>query len=63
MVAPRAPTHEHLPELSVEDSTVIADRLRAIGARTATPNNPFRAAHGTTFEDPVGYHVVIARRA
>lgn len=66
VVAPRAPTHEHLLVFYVEDAAALAaraDRLRGIGAREVTPNNPYWAAHGVTFEDPDGYHVVIARRA
>lgn len=62
VVAPRAPTQEHLLVFYVEDTTVLADRLRALGAREVTPNNPYWAAHGVTFEDPDGYHVVIAQR-
>lgn len=66
VVAPRAPTHEHLLVFYVEDAAALETRvaaLRAVGAREVTPHNPYWAAHGVTFEDPDGYHVVIARRA
>lgn len=63
VVAPRAPTHEHLLVLylSAHEVEQRAQRLDAQGARRVTPHNPWWAAHGVTFEDPDGYHFVLAR--
>ena len=37
-----------------------ARRLDALGFQRVTPNNPWWARHGVTFEDPDGYHFVLA---
>lgn len=66
VTAPRAPTAEHLLVFYVDDAAALDSRvaaLRRVGAREVAPNNPYWRAHGVTFEDPDGYHVVIARRA
>lgn len=62
--APRAPTAEHLLVLSLAPQEVEAraTRLDALGFARVTPNNPWWSRHGVTFEDPDGYHFVLARR-
>lgn len=62
-VAPRAPTHEHLFVLYLPADEVErrAQRLDAQGARRVKANNPWWTEHGVTFEDPDGYHFVLAR--
>jgi catechol 2,3-dioxygenase-like lactoylglutathione lyase family enzyme len=63
VVAPRAPTHEHLLVFYVTDRAALAEResaLRAAGHAPAEPHNPYWLRHGVTFADPDGYPVVIA---
>jgi catechol 2,3-dioxygenase-like lactoylglutathione lyase family enzyme len=61
-LAPRAPTHEHLVVLYLPTHEVErrAARLDALGAARVTPHNPYWAQHGVAFEDPDGYHFVLA---
>jgi ribosomal protein S18 acetylase RimI-like enzyme len=61
--APRAPSEEHLLVLYLPAAEVEAraQRLDAFGFPRATPNNPWWETHGVTFEDPDGYHFVLAR--
>ena len=65
VTAPRAPTHEHLVVLYLPADEVErrAARLDVLGAPRATPHNPWWAEHGVTFEDPDGYHLVLARES
>ncbi len=61
--APRAPTVEHLfvLYLSADEVEHRAARLESLGFARVRPNNPWWAQHGITFEDPDGYHFVLAR--
>lgn len=61
--APRAPTAEHLLALFLPAAEVAARaaRLDALGFTRVTPQNPWWARHGVTFEDPDGYPFVLAR--
>ena len=63
VTAPRAPTAEHLLVLYVADDELEARarRLDALGFPRVTPNNGWWVDHGITFEDPDGYHFVLAR--
>jgi len=63
VTAPRAPTHEHLLVLYVSPAELAAReaKLAGLGFRRATPHNAWWAEHGVTFEDPDGYHFVLAR--
>jgi ribosomal protein S18 acetylase RimI-like enzyme len=65
ITAPRAPTHEHLLVLYLSDGEVEsrARRMDELGFRRVTPHNPWWSAHGVTFEDPDGYHFVLARES
>lgn len=63
VAAPRAPSTEHLLVLYLPADEVQrrAARLDVLGAPRVTPRNPWWARHGITFEDPDGYHFVLAR--
>ena len=37
--------------------------VAGVTAPRATPHNPWWAEHGVTFEDPDGYHLVLARES
>ncbi|MFT3706118.1 MAG: GNAT family N-acetyltransferase [Archangium sp.] len=65
VVAPRAPTHEHLLVLYLNagEVDVRAARLDSLGFKRVAPNNPWWSEHGVTFEDPDGYHFVLARES
>ena len=63
VTAPCAPSHEHLFVLCLDAEEVErrAARLDGLGYRRVTPNNPWWTTHGVAFEDPDGYHFVLAR--
>lgn len=63
VVAPRAPSDEHLLVFYVADRAALAEReaaLRRAGHAPVEPHNPYWLEHGLTFADPDGYHVVVA---
>jgi catechol 2,3-dioxygenase-like lactoylglutathione lyase family enzyme len=63
VIAPSAPTHEHLLVFYVADRAALAARdaaMRAAGHCPVEPHNPYWLRHGVTFADPEGYRVVIA---
>jgi catechol 2,3-dioxygenase-like lactoylglutathione lyase family enzyme len=64
-IAPRAPTSEHLFVLYLTTAEVEtrAARLDRMGFNRVKANNPWWALHGVTFEDPDGYHFILAREA
>jgi len=63
LVAPRAPTAEPLLVLYLAADEVErrAARLDSLGFRRVRASNPWWAGRGITFEDPDGYHFVLAR--
>lgn len=66
VVAPRAPTAEHLlvlylPEHDAWERAVA--RAIACGQQPVPPHNPYWASRGRTFEDPDGYRVVLQNAA
>ena len=63
VVAPRAPTDEHLLVFYVAERAALAERagaMQAAGHAPVAPHNPYWLQHGMTFADPDGYRVVIA---
>ena len=63
VIAPDAPTDEHLLVFYVADRAALAAieaTLRTAGHATVKPHNPYWLRHGSTYVDPDGYHVVIA---
>ena len=63
VVAPRAPTDEHLLVFYVADRAALDARcatMDAAGCERVEPNNPYWLHHGVTYVDPEGYHVVVA---
>lgn len=63
-VAGRAPSEEHLLVFYLPDAVEHAaavERLVAAGHAPVRPHNPYWARHGTTFEDPDGYRIVLQR--
>lgn len=63
VVAPRAPTREHLLVFYLADRDALEARCAAMdiaGFARVEPNNPYWLRHGVTYADPEGYHVVVA---
>ena len=63
VIAPRAPTPEHLLVFYVADRAARDARCAAMdaaGCRRIEPHNPYWLAHGVSYVDPEGYAVVIA---
>jgi len=65
-VVGRAPTREHLlvwyrPDR--DDWSRAVARMRAAGFASVTPENPYWARCGATFEDPDGYCIVLQQAA
>jgi len=63
VVAPRAPTDEHLLVFYVADRAALDTRAAAMdaaGCERVAPHNPYWARYGVTYRDPEGYPVVIA---
>jgi catechol 2,3-dioxygenase-like lactoylglutathione lyase family enzyme len=64
--APRAPTMDHLIALYMPDSAAYraaVARMRAAGFAPVPSFNPYWDVHGSTFEDPDGYRVVLVNGA
>jgi catechol 2,3-dioxygenase-like lactoylglutathione lyase family enzyme len=62
LVAPRAPTEEHLLALYLPDPEKHAaarSRMEQAGFAPVTSSNPYWDKKGVTFEDPDGYRVVL----
>ncbi len=63
VVAPRAPSPEHLLVFYVEDRNALIERsaaMDAAGCLRIEPHNPYWRACGVTYADPDGYPVVVA---
>ena len=63
VIAPRAPTPEHLLVFYVADRGALDARCAAMdaaGCRRIEPHNAYWLAHGVSYVDPEGYAVVIA---
>jgi len=63
VIAPHAPTDEHLLVFYVADRAALAERevsMRAAGHSPIEPHNPYWLRHGLSFADPDGYRIVIA---
>lgn len=63
VIAPRAPTPEHLLVFYVDDEVDLnarAGQLLGAGAREVAPHNPYWLRCARCFEDPDGYIAVVS---